>query len=164
MIRYVLYSESWLPWAVDLKKWQVRKFMESLKFITWHLLVNYNYCQSRKALTLLSAPPFLCSDYITFEVGQWTQFLHWSFFICKLPVKVKEIGGHSLKGLLSSLTSQGPAWKKLQGWLPTTGQQRHFSGKCGLQEVLLSRETNKSIALEKKEMIFFFFSRQDFFV
>lgn len=95
MIRSVVYSESWLSWSVDLKKWPVRKFMEPLKFIT-QLFINNNYYQSRKALTLLPAPPFLCADYITFEVGQWTQFLHWSFFILT-PSKSERLEDTHLK-------------------------------------------------------------------
>lgn len=160
MIRSVLYSESWLPWSVGLKKWPVRKFMEPLKFITWLLIVNNKYCQRRKALALLSAPPFLRSDYITFEVGQWTQFLLWSFFICNSQEKSERLEDTHWKVSYphqSRPSLKGAARLPSHHWAAETFLNSMAPGKSGLQEGLLSRETNKSIALEKTGMIFFFF-------
>ena len=60
----------------------VATFTDCLKLTTWLLIAITNYCQSRKALTFLLPPPFLCCDYTSFKVDQRTQCLHRSLFIC----------------------------------------------------------------------------------
>lgn len=106
MVRSVLYPDSWLPRSVELKKWLLRTFMEDLKSITWLHIAIISYCQRIKALTLLPAIPSLCSASIRFKVGEWTHFLHKSFFICNSPGKVREIGGQSFTVLFWPVKAQ----------------------------------------------------------
>lgn len=72
----------WVPCSRNPPRSPVCTFTDCLKLITWLLIAIVNYCQSRKALTFLLPPPFLCCDYTSFKVGQRTQCLHRSLFIC----------------------------------------------------------------------------------
>ena len=91
------------------------------------LIANVSYCHSRKAFTLFLVHPLFCCDYACFTVGQWTKFLHRSYFTYKFTIKYGEVGGYSFTNLFLLPTDQsrssleGVAGLSFQHWVAEAG-------------------------------------------
>ena len=81
----------------------------------------------QKSFHPLSCPSLFFCDYACFIFGQWTKFLHWSYFTYKLTIKYGEVGGYSFSNLFLlprdhlSSSLEGVAGLSFQLWVAKAG-------------------------------------------
>ena len=112
------------PNLKNARRWPVWNLTDCAKLITWLLMVDVNYCQSRKAspsfFLLLFYAASIPALKLVSELNSYT-----GPSICNpLTPNPGRLGNtHSLSFFIS-LASQSPAWKEFQDCLLGTGQQR----------------------------------------
>ena len=142
----------WVPCSRNPPRSPVCTFTDCLKLTTWLLTAITNYCQSRKALTFLLPPPFLCCDYTSFKIGQRTQCLHRSLSFCSPLTPIQRGWRTPIHWSISLLIDLSPVNTMPEYWLwPYNAILSTLLGACSL----LSRW---ALLLIVKESCLYFYS------